>query len=249
MKEYETTGTVPVRETVVETPEETVVPEAKAAKKKAEKKEEVFDIGVTNLFDWFVTNYKEIEDCRQVKSAIAGVDPKSFLIYTLPKPNAKPDEKGEKEREVFFFKNPLSRPLLNLKPVLMDSYNLETFRIIYPFDEGCFIKAYGIKTGLIVTLCLQVEDIAVPYKILKVNRMTKGIHFVKPDAEKIIVGMKEVCDVEALNVRYPQLTKISKEQNTTNESAIRNLLNRQKTVSDINHHLKIDEIVILTLGL
>jgi hypothetical protein len=209
--------------------------------KKDTKEEKADTIPVTNLIDWFTMYHKSLPDVNHVQAKIRGVDPKETLIFTLPHPKGGKGSDGQDKRKLHSFDNADKRSVLNIKPVVLNSYNNETFRIIYHLRENIFLKAYGVKTGLYVTFCAEIEGLPIPYKVVRIRKREKIVKFELHEIEKIYKKLSEPADYEGLLIQYPQINKYK--DMTTIKSAIELLLNIQKDVVDITHHLKIDFII------
>ena len=228
-----------------------ITPETKAKQddkskpdKLKETKEQKSDtIPVSNLIDWFPTHYKALQpSVKQVKLAIGGVDPKDTLIFTLPHPRGGKASDGLDKRKVYTFDNADKRSVIDLNPIALNAYNNETFRIIYHYKDNIYLKAYGVKTGLYVTFCVEIESLPIPYKVVRIKKREKGIKFEAYDFDKIYKILNQPADNEGLLILYPQLMKLDKEI-TTVKSAMEVFLNIQKEVVDITHHLKLDFIM------
>jgi hypothetical protein len=62
---------------------------------------------------------------------------------------------------------------------------------------------------------------------------------------EVEVKLNEAANTEDLQLRYKQASKA--EDINTNMDAINWLISRQAEVTDINHHLQIDNVIIETL--
>jgi len=139
------------------------------------------------------------------------------------------------------FDNADSMPVLNLTPISMDVYN-NGFKIVYQYED-MFIKTYGVRTGLICTLCSQVGGKLIPYAVVRVKKKDEELQI--PETQPAVTAEKlaATADLEALQLLYKQSAK-SVDEMTTNQSVVDWLLERQDDVTDINHHLQIDNVLI-----
>lgn len=255
VKDSDTSGMVfseedldfPIEDTTQQAQEETV--EAAATEEEEVQAQET-TIHVTNLSDWFESNCDTFENINQVKVSIRGVDPKETLIITIPDGSGDKDESGNEKRLLKVFENANVIPVLNLAGVYMDVYNNNTFKVEYAWSPENYIKTYGIKGGLICVGCLLVDGNLIPYNVsprVKKTDKTFEISLPTDTVEGIQAKMEETVDMEALQLLYKQISKASSDL-TTKGDAIKWLLERQKTVTDINHHLQIDNVIINILN-
>jgi hypothetical protein len=153
------------------------------------------------------------------------------------------DENGHDRRNLRVFENADTAPVLDLVPMAMNVYN-NGFRIIYQYTENIFIKAYGIRTGLICALCIADGDgKLIPYEIVKVKKkddeMIVPVDYPSVPPEKLSAA----ADLETLQLLYKQSTKIIGDL-SDNQSVINWITERQEGITDINHHLQIDNVLI-----
>lgn len=198
------------------------------------------DIDVMRLSDWFVENSKNFGAINHVKADIRGVDSNDTLIMTVPTPTeAKPDK-----RRLVVIDEASIIPVLNLPAEVFEVYPNETFRIVSQEIDGKVIKSYGVKTGIIVTHCVKIDDYVVPYKIERIKKKHKdGLSFIDIDADAIKAKLSEETNIENLEIQYKQLTK-AKTGMSTVEDVMEWMLERQVGITDVNHHLKLDELII-----
>jgi len=201
-------------------------------------------IGITSLSNWLEENISKFENINIPRVAIRGVDPVKNMIITVVDGSGEPDSEGNEKRDLFIFKNSASIPILDLPGMDMQIYN-NGFKVIYDYGNGVFIKCYGIKFGLIIVFCNNIEGNMIPYAISRVKKKDNEIECVFSDSDSIAAKMTQPLDAEALHLRYKQSSKI--EGLATNRDAIDWLLTKQAEVTDINHHLQIDNVIINTL--
>jgi len=216
-----------------------------------EETEEVVDttpavptIGVSALSDWFGTNCETFDNINEVNVSIRGVDPTNTLIMAVKEESDELDGEGNEKRILRVFDNADMLPILNLPGSGMDIYN-KGFQVTYDYDEDTFIKCYGIKFGLIVVFCNKINDQAIPHHIARLKKKDSEVEVVSNEVEPIVQKLTEDIDVENLHILYPQSSKA--EGLTTIQSAVDWLLERQSGVTDINHLLQIDNVIITIL--
>jgi hypothetical protein len=203
-------------------------------------------IPITSLSSWFEENASRFSNINQVKVAIRGVDATKTLIMAVADDSEEADGEGNEKRNLRVYENADTHPVLDLTPETMDVYS-NGFRILYNYGEGVSIKCYGIRTGLIAVFCNVIEGSMIPYAITRVKRKDDEIEVVSRDAAEVSAKLAAAVDGESLQLRYKQSAKAVADF-TTNKSAIDWLLARQVEITDINHHLQIDNIIIDTLA-
>lgn len=199
-------------------------------------------IKITSLEQWFERNANNIANINQVKVLIRGVDPKQTLIMSVIIPNGGKDAEGNDRRTLKIFDNAGSIPVLDLTPLAMDIYS-NGFRVIYQYNDNIFIKAYSVKTGIVCALCTQLDGKLLPYQSIKVSRKESEfkipLEFRNVTEEK----MNASAQLEDLQLLYKQSSK-HLDKFTTNNSVVEWLIDRQKDIFDINHHLQIDDVIM-----
>ncbi len=202
-----------------------------------------FDIGMISFLDWFASNCVNFENIKHVNISIKGIDQDDILIFTVPHEHGGKDKLGNLKRELFYFKNVKSYFVLNLPSSSMEVYSNNCFRIIYDCGNGIFLKCYGVKTGLIITHCVMVNNYLIPYYIDKIRKGSKGTNIVPVDPKEFINKLEEQAPLEALQIQYRQIMKHIDKINTI-ESAIKWFIKREYNVRDINHLMQIDSILL-----
>lgn len=195
-------------------------------------------IEIVSLSNWFSGNVANFPNIRKPQMAITGVDPNEQLLVTIP------IEGVDEKRRIVTFDDAHLTPVLNRPAMDMQIYN-NGFRIIYDLGNGIFIKSYGVRTGLISVFCNDIDDILIPYEIVRSKKKDTSISIVTRDPAEIRHKLSEAVDIESLQLRYKQSSKA--EDLESNQDAINWLLERQATIEDINHHLQIDNVIIDTL--
>lgn len=199
-------------------------------------------IGITSLTEWFEANVSRFSDINQVKVAIRGVDPKKTLIMAVKDGTGEKDTDGNDKRVLKVFEDADIHPVLDAQGVDMKIYN-NGFKIINNINGIIFTKCYGVRTGLIVVFCNLIDGKLIPYEITRVKKSDKDVDVPQKDISEVSAKLAQQCDTETLQLLYKQIAK-SIDQVTTNQSAIDWFVEKQVEVSDINHHLQIDQVII-----
>ena len=199
------------------------------------------------LSDWFEQYGSIFEpNIKQLKTKIRGLDPRSDIIVVLPHESNEQLEDGTLKKKVELFKRADEQKVIDLPAISMNVYN-NGFRIIYQYSENVFFKAYGIKTGLIVTFCNRINDQLLPYEQSKLGKNDESIVVNFKDENEVIASLATELDKEALQLLYKQTTKVI-DDFTSKQSVIDWLIKRQETITDINHHLQIDNVITTILS-
>jgi len=225
------------REDELDIPDKTTPVEATSSSVIEEEKRSI-DIGFTNLSSWFIENVKNFPNIKQVKVSIQGIDPNKTLIYSEPEPT--PTDPNNRKLQVIY--NAIDTPVLNIPGQLFETY-FSGFRVIHEEKNGMLLKAYIVKTGMYITHCIIVDGLPIPVKIEKVKKKSKGIGLLKVDIKNIQDKFDKIVDLENIQLQYKQIQKHIKDLKTIKDVTIW-MLQRQKDISDINHHLKLDELII-----
>jgi hypothetical protein len=207
------------------------------------------NVMITSLGDWFDRNGASFADeIKQVKLKVTGVDPKEDLVLTVPHETGELDENDQVKRRLVKIDNANVQPVLDLSGIDMKVYNNGGYRIINQYTDQIFMKCYGVKTGMVVTFCLLVDGILVPYERTKVSKKDDSLEIVLPDAVTITDTMTKPLDKEALVVLYKQAEKDIDEIDTI-RGAVEYLTTKQDSIRDINHHVQIDDAIIRLFAL
>ena len=198
-------------------------------------------IEISCLSDWFAENVGNFPNIRKPTIAITNVDPAEQLLITIPIGGT---EGGEEKRRMIVFNDAHLLPVLNKPAIDMQVYN-NGFRIVYHIGPSIFVKSYGVRTGLISVFCNDIDDVLVPYGIVRAKKKDENISIIERDPSEVRHKLNEAIDIEALQLRYKQSSKA--EGLVSNNDAVKWLLERQATIEDINHHLQIDNVIIDTL--
>jgi len=199
------------------------------------------------LSDWFEQYGSIFEpDIKQLKTKIRGLDPRSDIIVVLPHESNEAMEDGTLKKKVELFKKADEQKVINLPAISMNVYN-NGFRIVYQYSENVFLKAYGIKTGLIVAFCNRINDQLLPYDQVKLGKDDDLLVLKFKDANEVVVNLAAELDKESLQLLYKQTTKVI-DDFTSKQSVIDWLISRQESITDINHHLQIDSVITTILS-
>jgi len=226
--------------------EETAAPTEEAPVAEAPVVEEApaRSVVISTLPEWF-TKYAEAGEVKAVKIAIKGVNTDNILIVSFPTGEKLEDESLVKDVELFKRANKI--PALDLPASTVNIYS-NSFRMIQEY-EGVFIKAYGLKTNIILSFCINVNGLLIPFETSKVKRKEKYVIVPQPSQElldRLAINLGQPADLEALELRYKQSKGV--EGVNTNLDAVKWLLDKQATIADINHHLQIDTVVMQVLA-
>lgn len=203
---------------------------------------QVQTIGITQLTPWFEQNCDRFDNINQVKVAIRGVDPAKTLIMAVKDETGDQDPEGHDSRKLRVFENADVHPVLNLEGSSMNVYN-NGFRIINEYANGIFIKSYGVRTGLICVFCNNIDGKLVPYATTRVKKKDTEVEVLTHNPADVTAKLLLNADLEALQLLYKQSAKAVDDM-TTNNDVVEWLLARQEEVTDINHHLQIDGVII-----
>jgi len=212
--------------------------EVEATEVAAEPQVEAIPIAPLNA--WFESSSGAFDNVNQVKAVIRGVDPNKTLIMAIL--DGQGEVAGEPSRELQLFKNADIQPVLGIPASDMQIYN-NGFRIIHPYNEEIVIKSYGVRTGLICVFCNMIGEAMIPYQVVKVKKKDETVEVARKSIEEINEKLAQPADLESLQLLYKQSSK-AVEDMTTNQTAVNWLLVRQSEVTDINHHLQIDNVII-----
>ena len=120
------------------------------------------------------------------------------------------------------------------------------FRIISKFNNNTVLKAYGIKTGLVITFCNEIDEKLIPYTIYRLKKkeaeIDSSIPMFPKDPTDLIRKFAENADLQTLQILYKQSARA--ENLKTKKDVVDWLLERQVEVTDVNHHLQIDSVII-----
>lgn len=245
VKEDAPTGPVMFEETDLDLPDATEI-EA-AAEEHEEEAPAAPSIGIMPLSVWFDRETEKFDNINEVKVAIRGVDADKTLIMAVKTGEAAEGEDAEDPRNLRVFENADVYPVLDLPAFEMEVYN-NGFQIHYQYNDQIRIKCYGVRTSLIATFCQDISGASIPYAVVRIKKKDEEVEIpAAPDAEVIAGKIGSPLDAEALQLRYKQIAKDVGDMSTV-QDAIAWMLEKQLTITDINHHLQIDNVIIDTLA-
>jgi hypothetical protein len=214
--------------------------------------EEVTDEGnnelpITTLGPWFSQYRDAIPNVHQLQAQIRGVDADENLIVSVDDPNGEELEAGVVKRSLRLFDNAAVQPVLDLPPADMRVYNNNTFRVIYTLTDDTVVKMYGVKTGLIAMFSLAIDGGILPYAKIVAKKRAASIEIPDRNVDAYTQKLNQPVDLEALQLLYRQSAKADTTFTTTRD-AINWMLARQDNITDINHHLEIDKVIMTLLS-
>jgi len=200
-------------------------------------------VPITTLIEWFEKYGDNLENINQVKVAIRGVDADKTLIMAVKNNDGGTDANGNDKRTLRVFDSADTITVLDLPPMSMDVYN-NGFKIVYQVSDNMFVKTYGVRTGLICTFCNVIGGKLIPYAVTRTKRKDTELELIlSNEISAITAKLAEAADLEALQLLYKQSAKAI-DNLSTNQSVVDWILERQAAITDINHHLQIDNVVI-----
>lgn len=197
-----------------------------------------FEIGITNFYDWYESFSSDMTGIAQVKAEVSNINSKDSMIFKIPKA-------GSELMELVSFYKPSIRPILNLPPARLKIFKNDTFEVLHIYNEHILIKSYGVKTGLIVVYCANVDGKIIPFQKVKIKKNIINIKFEYNESiiNEIRNKLQDNVDVESIQLLYRQAIKV-KDEFTTKEATVDWFLKKQQEVVDINHLIKIDNVLI-----
>jgi len=203
------------------------------------------EIAIVTLGGWFEKYGAGFTNLHQVRVAIRGVDPLENLLISIDDPEGAELADGQRKRSLKLFDDALIQPVLDLEPSSMQIYN-NGFRVIYPINDDIFIKMYGVKTGLIAMFCYAIGNGLLPYAKFVAKKRVETIEIQTGDIESYRQQWTQPIDLETMHLLYRQSVK--SDAFATKGAAINWLLDRQDGITDINHHLEIDKVIMTLLN-
>jgi len=201
-----------------------------------------FDIPTMALNAWVTANRLTFENIRLHRTDIRGVDREKTMIVSDLDPDGVTNEAGDLIKELSLFTNADLFPMLNTEAVSMNIFSTNSFRVIYKIGDTRYLKSYGVKAGLIVVACEEINDLLIPYTKFKVKKKAIGIN--PPDCTvDISAKLTQVADIEAVHLLYPQIQRHT-EGMETNLQVITWLMQRQASIRDIHHLVQLDDTAI-----
>ncbi len=201
-------------------------------------------IRVTSLSNWVEANSESFDNINEVKLSIRGVNPAKTLIMAVKNNSGEEDGEGNEARDLRIFENADPFPVLNLPGTSMGVYS-KGFQIVYDYNDDIAIKCYGIKMGLIVVFCNKINGSLIPYHVTRLKKKDSEVEIITKSQQEVVEKLTQTANLEDLQIRYKQSSKA--EDLITNASAVQWLLERQAGITDINHLLQIDNVILSTL--
>ena len=208
----------------------------------SQKSQDIHEIRTVPLSSWFSTNHPNFPNVNPVKVSIRDVDPDATLIFSVENTKDLKNEEGRLIRLIEIFKNASTFPVLNLPGHTMNVFN-NGFVIVYDCGNGKFLKCYGVKTGLITEYCVSIDSVLIPYAKTKLKKKDTGIDMIEPDLASMQTSLGNELDHEGLQIQYRQIQKFIGDI-TTKQDAIKWMAERASEVTDINHLMQIDEVLM-----
>jgi hypothetical protein len=204
--------------------------------------EQIIEFPTSDFSTWFNKHCNKFSDVRVVKASISGIDSLDNIIITIP--TSEKDSSGETKRKIKIFENAKQMKVLDADPISFHVYN-NGYMIIYRISDYIVAKGYGVKTGMFLTICGQVDNLYVPFKMMK---LTKKDTVAKIPITNSITSdrLNSDVDIESLQILYSQITKYSN-QIKTKKDMLSWFATKQVEVEDVNHHLQIDEVLLKTI--
>lgn len=224
-----------VKQSTEEEVQEQPIEESKS-EEQVEIKEDTETVSFISLYDWFNKYHKYFDDINPVQVRIKGIEPDENLIVTIPDPADK------EHKKIKMFEDANKIPVINMPATHFNIYN-NGFRLVYDLGPNSILKCYGVKTGLIISSCVMVGGFIIPYSIDKVKKRDTEFQVKLRDPAELEQKLNQPADVEAIQILYGQIKKFVKDIKTINDALTWFKL-RQEEVMDVNHHLKIDEVLI-----
>ena len=195
-------------------------------------------INLTNFYDWFEENSDKISLVSRVRAEVSNINAKDNIILKVQKGK-------DSEMELISFYNPAERPVLNLIPLSLKVFKNDTFEALHYYSDEILFRSYGVKTGLICVCCFYHDQCVIPISRCKVkkNATEVVINFDKEKVEKIKNSFEDTVNIEDIQILYSQAIK-NKNVFSTKINTIKWFLERRQSVVDINHLLKIDNVLI-----
>jgi hypothetical protein len=202
-------------------------------------------IPIVCLGDWYRTYSAVLTNIHQCRTDVIGVVSEEYLLVSIDDPEGIEVSEGVRKRSLKLFDDALTQSVLNLEPSDMQIYK-NSFKVIYPIDENTFIKVYAVKTGLITMFCHALEGGLFPYAKVVAKRKDEFVEVQTHDVELYRQQLTEPVNMETIHLLYKQSVKAG--NFTTKGQAISWMLARQDNITDVNHHLEIDKVIMTLLS-
>ncbi len=200
---------------------------------------EEIDITTVSLTQWFKANHKTFDNVNRVIGQVRGVDFDENLWFAILDPKGGIAEDGHRKRNLESFKGSDEFPVLDLPGHSMEVFT-NCFIITNPIGDAKFLKCYGVRSGLVVYFCINVEGRLIPYGKTKMRKKAPGIKMELCDTAPILHNLSTPLNKENLTLQYSQIRKSIDDINTKNE-AIEWFIQKREGVIDLGHLMKIDD--------
>jgi hypothetical protein len=217
-----------------------VIPEEQI-KLEEEVRQMGYDLRTVPFVDWIEKYKTEIAPrVKSVKMVIDKVNSRNTICVSV--------EKNETTRDLFLFRNASHVPILDGKPMYFDVFNDGIYSTTMETEvQGVFLKVYRVKTGLIISYCLNIEGRLIPYFQAKIKNRDKGIKYVLTDPKRIAQELEKPADIEGIQILYRQLMKADVSKIKTKKDLFDWFAERIKVTRDTNHLVMIDSTIIFML--
>jgi len=210
------------------------------------------DVGLIDLYSWFDKYHRQQKSFEpKIKSTnvqIVDVLTEERLVVSIIHPNGgtHPITKNPL-RKMVTFDACNTYNVMDLLGCDMDFYSDNSCRIVHHLGEHRYSKCYCVGTGLKVMHSTMVEGRLIPFTESKTNKKKESVRVEYCEPNVILRSLNKPLDKEALVLMYRQYQKVIDKINTKIEAVIW-LIDRSKTVMDINHQILIDRTIISIIG-
>jgi hypothetical protein len=195
-------------------------------------------ININYLSTWIRTQI--FDNIRLPNVKLQGINPdKQLIVISIDE-----SKDIDNQRKIYIFDKADEIPVLDLPASDMQIYQ-NTFRIIYPIkEEGIEIKSYRIRQGLTNVFCKFIDDLSIPYAFNKLKKNDTGLTSIPepPKNDYINNILNRNPDIEKCKILYKQFKNARNIH--SNKDIFNWLLNRQKGIIDVHHHIQIDNVLI-----
>ena len=190
------------------------------------------------LSEWFEDNHTNFENINRVRIELNRVRPNRSIVTTIVDTEATDDL----DRKVCMFEDADRFKVLDMESSNFHMYGVNKFRIIYRYNDIA-IKCYGTKTILFAVFCNIIDDKLIPYYSTKLKPTDETLEIIYSDSAAMQEKLAGPVDFEALQLLYKPIAKKTDDTNTV-QDAVDWFLTVQESIVDINHLLKIDNILV-----
>lgn len=200
-------------------------------------------IKLTSLISWFDIYHQRFPNINKIQILkVQGIDQSKTILVTIPDPKQDKLSDGSLRRRIKVFDDADQIPVINLVPDLFEIYS-NGFRIEYIVDDNIILRSYGVKTGLFISICHNYNNVPIPYKFDKIEKKNlKEFEIQVKSKSTIAKKLTEPADLESIQILYKQITP-SIDKLSTKKSVLDWFLTKQSEVTDVNHHLMIDNVL------